>query len=475
MATEARVGGGQSYSGGGGSYSSSGSSGGGDGAAIGLLIELGIRLIFYYPQIGIPLLVVGGVWYYYNQASLLPTEYDIHRDWSAANTPKRSRSTTVEALVGVDANFSEPLFLDFVGLLYSRVQQSRSADLARVAAYLKPEVRESLSQQVDQVGDVIVGSIRLVELQGVGSPRIRLRVELETNYTEVVKGSAKAYYSVEEWVFGRAAGVLSQGPDQILELACPSCGNPGELPSSGICPYCDNRVNDGRFGWVVEAIRVKSVKERPPVVLSDTGHEVGNELPTRKALDLPVKRREFQVRYPEFSWDQFGERVKLTFLSLQQAWSTLQWEKARPFETDHLFESHRYWIEAYRAEGIQNKLEQIELQSMELSRIETDAFYDAITLRIWASMVDYTVRAETGEVVSGDPKKNRRFSEYWTFIRRSGHRRSESRDPNRCPNCGAPLDKVNRSGVCEYCQSKITRGDFDWVLSRIEQDEAYQA
>jgi hypothetical protein len=32
--------------------------------------------------------------------------------------------------------------------------------------------------------------------------------------------------------------------------------------------------------------------------------------------------------------------------------------------------------------------------------------------------------------------------------------------------------KINMAGVCEYCRSKIV-GEFDWVLSRIEQDEAY--
>ena len=41
-----------------------------------------------------------------------------------------------------------------------------------------------------------------------------------------------------------------------------------------------------------------------------------------------------------------------------------------------------------------------------------------------------------------------------------------------CPNCGAPL-KVNNAGVCEFCGGKITSGEFDWVLSRIEQDESY--
>jgi hypothetical protein len=28
-------------------------------------------------------------------------------------------------------------------------------------------------------------------------------------------------------------------------------------------------------------------------------------------------------------------------------------------------------------------------------------------------------------------------------------------------------------GNCEYCDAHVTAGEFDWVLSKIEQDEAY--
>jgi hypothetical protein len=42
-----------------------------------------------------------------------------------------------------------------------------------------------------------------------------------------------------------------------------------------------------------------------------------------------------------------------------------------------------------------------------------------------------------------------------------------------CPNCGAPLN-VTMVGDCAYCKVKVTTGQFDWVLSRIEQDEVYR-
>lgn len=39
-------------------------------------------------------------------------------------------------------------------------------------------------------------------------------------------------------------------------------------------------------------------------------------------------------------------------------------------------------------------------------------------------------------------------------------------------NCGYSL-KVGMMGKCSSCDTKITNGDFDWVLSMIEQDESY--
>jgi hypothetical protein len=74
-------------------------------------------------------------------------------------------------------------------------------------------------------------------------------------------------------------------------------------------------------------------------------------------------------------------------------------------------------------------------------------------------------------VVSGNPKVDRFYSEYWTLIRGAGVRGAPRTDKS-CPNCGAPLD-VNMAGECEHCGAKVTRGEFDWVLSKIEQDDSY--
>ena len=47
-----------------------------------------------------------------------------------------------------------------------------------------------------------------------------------------------------------------------------------------------------------------------------------------------------------------------------------------------------------------------------------------------------------------------------------------ARADKACPRCGAPL-AINMAGSCSHCGAHVVSGEFDWVLSRIEQDDAY--
>lgn len=88
-------------------------------------------------------------------------------------------------------------------------------------------------------------------------------------------------------------------------------------------------------------------------------------------------------------------------------------------------------------------------------------------------MKDYTLD-KNGKVIDGDRGQARRFSEYWTFIRRAGFAGdTKKKKEDACPNCGGDLH-ISMAGICDYCGSKITSGNFDWILSTIEQDESYE-
>jgi ribosomal protein L37AE/L43A len=278
------------------------------------------------------------------------------------------------------------------------------------------------------------------------------------------------YYVVENWKLERKRDVLSPAPAQATALHCPRCGAPLQKDSVGACAYCSTKIDSGEFQWFVQDITLVSREARGPL-LTSTVEEVGTDYPSVIQPNFEAIRNELQTNNPQFIYAQFEQRAFLIYNELQKAWSSMNWEKARPHETDNIFQMHQYWIEAYRRQRLRNIVDNCKVTSMQPVKIQEDAFYQAITLRIWAQGYDYTVDAN-GNIVSGSNRNLRSWSEYWTFIRNKNAQSHETRADLNCPNCGSTL-KVSATGICEFCGGKITSGEFDWVLSKIEQDESY--
>ncbi len=467
----ARAGGGQGYSGGGGGSYSGGGGGfsGGDGDGIGLLLWL----VFQHPVIGIPVLLVVVVVAFWMKSQ----QHDVRQVHRTHHVRPVAPRAGLGPLRQRDPNFSEPLFLDLARLVYTRAHEARGiGDWAALAPYLTEPVVASLRTRAPgkPVKEVVLGTTR-IEGATLGSTRgdgevARIVVLFEGNLTE---GGNKRFVR-ERWTFARAADTLSPGPDRMRVLACPSCGSPIDTTPEGRCRNCDNVITDGRLQWQVVDARVLLDEAAPPLQLTrGAGVEVGTDLPIVLAPDLPSQLRAFQARHPDFQYEGFRARVVEVFTRIQQAWSSGKWEQARPFETDFLFQQHRYWIDRYAAEGLRNGASDITVTDVVLARINVDAYLEAVTVRIFARMRDWT-EDRTGTLVGGSRTKDRVFSEYWTFLRSAGTTARPREHVDACPSCGAPLDNVSETGVCGYCDAKITGGEYDWVLSTIDQDEAYR-
>jgi predicted lipid-binding transport protein (Tim44 family) len=471
----ARVGGGQSYGGGG--------SGGGSGEGAGFILWILFRLLlltFEYPAIGIPLdiIIIGVVLYVYFKKDKLPPS--VCSADAASVTAHRSHAQEFNQLRRFDPNFSEITFTDFCYALYARAHDARGrGKLDELSPYLSEAARASLLHRnppnVQAVVGVIIGSMQVAGVQGLASPVVMISVEFETNYTEVYRGKndrpqETTRYVRERWVFERNRDVLSPPPGQAVALHCPRCGAALMKDTAGACAFCGARVESGEFQWFVRSVALLSSEARGPLLTSNVP-EVGTNYATVVQPNLQNVIAYFQQNNPAFNWGEFEARVALIFNELQLAWSSLQWERARPHETDNIFQMHQYWIEAYKRQGLRNALDNFRITAMQPVKVKEDAFYNSITVRIWAEGFDYTVD-KNGKVVSGSKKKLRRWSEYWTFIRNRNAPPSHARADLNCPNCGAGL-KINVTGICEYCHGKVTSGEFDWVLSKIEQDESY--
>ncbi len=463
FATEAlaRVGGGGSYGGGGGS---GGGGGGGAGAIVYLLVRFLLWLTIEHPVIGIPvdIIVIALVIFWFLKPSKKSVSVTSSPIMAAAAGAGGVQQLDVERafnqLRRFDPKFSEIIFTDFCYALYGRAHDARghgATALDLLSPYLSEAARTSLLQlnppNLKAVQGIIVGAIQVIDVRGLDTPTIGISIGFEANYTEFTprEGDPRgemSYYVRERWELERKRDVLSPGPEQATALHCPRCGAPLQKDTL-------------------------SREAKGPLLTSDVP-EVGTDYPTVTQPNFPAVRAAFEQNNSTFSWADFQARARLIFTELQEAWSTLNWERARPHETDNIFQMHRYWIDAYQRQGLRNALDQCQITAMQPVKIKMDAFYNAITLRIFGQGFDYTIDT-AGRVVAGSKSNLRRWSEYWTFIRNSKAKPGPARADLNCPNCGAPL-KVNATGICEFCGGKITSGEFDWVLSKIEQDESYR-
>jgi uncharacterized Zn finger protein (UPF0148 family) len=478
----ARPGGGQTFGGRSGGGSSSGGGGGG-GAGCACAFDIArflLALTFEHPAVGVPLdiviaVVVAWILIARNRAQPGWTTTAAAEEAAVRARPSRAiRKDLLATVTRLDPGFSLVLFEDFLYALYASAHEARGhGKLEPLAPYLRPAARAALAGRAGlaEVRTVVIGALRYLDVEGFGpnSP-VQVYVEFEANYTEAGSSGEHTFYVVERWRLSRAPSARSRPPEKASIIGCPNCGAPLSGLRGNTCSYCQQVVDGGQFDWMVESIEERDRMERPPQLTSDT-QESGGSLPTVVDPDAGFRMQALTRRDPTFQWPQFLARVGVVFAELQPAWSTLEWSRARPFVSDQLFQMLAYWIESYRRAHLRNVNDNARITGIELASVISDTYYDAVTVRVRATGLDYTVD-DAGKVVSGSRSRERAYTEYWTLIRSAGARTSVGAADKSCPNCGAPL-AINMSGSCTHCNAKVTSGEFDWVLSRIEQDEAY--
>lgn len=469
----ARPGGGDSYSGGGGHGGSGG--GGGDGSGWFELVYWLIRIAIEAPAIGltlIALVIIFVAWSAYKQRK--------NKDWDSGPPVKLARPVSLDPLRRVDPEFSQLLFEDFAYRLFSTAQRARSSpeQMATVAPYVGEHARHSLLSrgQGIPVLSVVIGSMRTFRIDVPPSPvdhngapnRIRVGIQFEAN----VSMASTTQYTVERWVLARDAIRLSKPPGASKGFPCPNCGAPWQANASGTqqCASCGQVVDNGRFDWTVEDVSLEHVHDRPPTMTREV-EERGTDLETYVAHDVNQQWKSLRRDDPALTEDNLVARLHMIYAQLNMAWANNDLRPARGVVSDGLFDYLAYWVEAMKSQGLRNILRKMQITETRVAKIVRDKYYDAVTIRLWGRGIDF-MQTESGRHVRGSKSIKRKYSEYWTLIR--SRARKGPPNPNlTCTNCGAPL-QMTQSGECEHCNAHVTAGEFDWVLSKIEQDDSYR-
>jgi predicted lipid-binding transport protein (Tim44 family) len=391
----------------------------------------------------------------------------------------------LQALKQRDPGFSRVAFLDFVQALYHGANGwLGTPEHDHLAAYVGPDVLGAIKHEAGRGGRasaIVLGAMRLeaVELAEGADSNDAITVELEGNYTRDRDGVEPVRLVVRErWRLERAGTATSPPPARMRVLSCAACGAALSVSKLGACSYCNTKLDDGRLQWRLVRRAPLSVETFATDGLGETTPEEGTSFETVVDPGLATEgaalaQAEGQRDLASFTTLFRRDTVEPIFRQMYAAWSTKKWNDVRHLLTDFLWEAQQLWVRAYADKGLTNKLDDLALTDMEVVRVERDRDFDAVTVRLHATCRDYTVD-RANKVIGGDARRPRVFSEYWTFLRGTGAKPGpiKATEP-RCPNCGAPIDKMGATGVCGYCKAKVTTGDFGWVLATITQDEVY--
>lgn len=170
---------------------------------------------------------------------------------------------------------------------------------------------------------------------------------------------------------------------------------------------------------------------------------------------------------PNFSASDLISFTKQVYIDIENAWCKRDMTPVRPVMHENLYNTTCKQVQAKIEQGVVYHYESIAIDTAYLTSYERDSQFEYVTAYLTSRMIDYQVDEKTGKIIRGD-KTTRWVQKYkMKFVRSLGvETKTETgkMTGHNCPNCGAPLE-ISSSGVCEYCGSVVTTGQYSWVLT----------
>ncbi len=135
--------------------------------------------------------------------------------------------------------------------------------------------------------------------------------------------------------------------------------------------------------------------------------------------DVQTGLRQIRQMDPSFDEARFSDLCMDNFFKIQGAWINRNMTLIRNILTQEMLGILQRDADKLKAEKKINKLDNIAVRSVEITEAWEEGGTDFITVRIVASILDYT-ESESGDLLSGSKTEPVKFEEYWTFARSIG-------------------------------------------------------
>jgi predicted lipid-binding transport protein (Tim44 family) len=389
---------------------------------------------------------------------------------------RRPLPPAIDAIRALDQGFEIESFLQRAEMTFFLVKRGvQKNDAAAIRPYLNDTVFGAVSQNIAQSKSqhrhALLESLNIrglaVEDAQCTPQGQSLQVHFDLVYRAktlddsngVVNDEGEDRSHAERWTFTRSASARTALNGGVIASKCPACGAELRLGLDGVCAHCKASVTNGAVDWVVSDVQPAAfMGYSADSSLGLAAPTVADGIATLTSADK------------DFAMPAFQARVKTAFLALQDAWCNQKLDSGRAFMSPGAYFSWSAQLETMAGEGRRNVLEHLEVRSIEPVRVIHGRVFDDLTVRIKAVAADFDVDG-SGNIVFGD-RSVRPFKEDWTFQRSVGVATSNKPGTleNTCPSCGAPVS-LTQLGECRYCKAAVTSGKFDWVVSRIDQED----
>ena len=249
-------------------------------------------------------------------------------------------------------------------------------------------------------------------------------------------------------------------------------GDSGDSNALGILNIVLHLFNMGPIGIIAGIIII--IVFFVAVMSKKSGKSnVGKVIPSNQGRFVTVPDRTAQIeniikaKDKNFSAFDFVTFVKNVYMDIQTAWCKRDLTTVRPVMHENLYNTTAKQIQSKIDQGVVYHYESIAINTAYLTSYAKDAQFEYLTCYLNARMIDYQVDEKTGNIIRGDKTTRWDMRYKMKFVRSVGtltKTETDKNDGHNCPNCGAPME-ISSSGVCDYCGSVVTTGQYSWVLT----------
>ncbi|MCL2754776.1 MAG: TIM44-like domain-containing protein [Oscillospiraceae bacterium] len=170
---------------------------------------------------------------------------------------------------------------------------------------------------------------------------------------------------------------------------------------------------------------------------------------------------------PNFSASDLCAFARTVYMDIETAFSSRDMTAVRPVIHDNLYFTAEKQVQSKIASGTRQYYDRMVVNTAYLTSYAKDAQYEYVTLYVNARRIEWHEDEKTGKIIRGDKTTRWDLRYKMKFMRSIACVTKEASGElmgHRCPKCFAEI-KISSSGVCEFCESVVTTGQYSWVLS----------